>query len=176
MHKILRYSWTVAPLELRSLLIKPTLKGVQQTNSRWQAVQGNTKLEKKLSRYALVYACKYHIYIYNLPSYIEVPLISLFVAIVSESLSGHVRFSYLGCECESLEFRIVSKCVERSDQTKFYIVTVYHLKLFKIQGDYPGIIRSMTLVNERRRYIAYTVTSPLIGWAHTQKDPCYPVC
>ena len=32
-----------------------------------------------------------------------------------------------------------------------------------------GIILSVGLANERRRYI---VTPPLIGWAHYQKDPC----
>ena len=31
-----------------------------------------------------------------------------------------------------------------------------------------GIILCMHSANERRRYI---VTSPLIGWVHTQKDP-----
>ena len=33
-----------------------------------------------------------------------------------------------------------------------------------------GIILGMHPANERRRY---TVTSPLIGWAHTQNDPCF---
>ena len=33
----------------------------------------------------------------------------------------------------------------------------------------PGIILCMCPANERRRYI---VTSSLIGWAHTQNDPC----
>ena len=33
---------------------------------------------------------------------------------------------------------------------------------------YSGIILGMDSANERRRYI---VTPPLIGWAHTQKDP-----
>ena len=34
--------------------------------------------------------------------------------------------------------------------------------------DYSGIIMCMRPVKERRHY---TVTSSLIGWAHTQKDP-----
>ena len=34
---------------------------------------------------------------------------------------------------------------------------------------YAGIILCMRPANERRRYI---VTSSLIGWAHTQNDPC----
>ena len=32
----------------------------------------------------------------------------------------------------------------------------------------PGIILCMRPANERRRY---TVTPPVIGWAHTQNDP-----
>ena len=35
----------------------------------------------------------------------------------------------------------------------------------------PGIILCMHPANERRRYI---VTSSLIGWVHTQNDPCIP--
>ena len=34
-----------------------------------------------------------------------------------------------------------------------------------------GVFLCMGLANERRRYI---VTPPLIGWAHTQKDPWDP--
>ena len=34
--------------------------------------------------------------------------------------------------------------------------------------EYPGIILGMCPANQRRCYI---VTSSLIGWAHTQKDP-----
>ena len=37
-------------------------------------------------------------------------------------------------------------------------------------GEYTGIILGMDSANERRRYI---VTSSLIGWVHTQNDPCY---
>ena len=37
---------------------------------------------------------------------------------------------------------------------------------------YIWIILSMASANERRRYI---VTSPLIGWAHTQNDPWYTI-
>ena len=33
---------------------------------------------------------------------------------------------------------------------------------------YPGLVFCMRPANERRRY---TVTSSLVGWAHTQKDP-----
>ena len=36
----------------------------------------------------------------------------------------------------------------------------------------PGVILGMGSANERRRYI---VTSSLIGWAHTQNDPCQPM-
>ena len=36
-------------------------------------------------------------------------------------------------------------------------------------GQYPGIILWMHPANEKQRYI---VTSPLIGWPHTQNDPC----
>ena len=44
-----------------------------------------------------------------------------------------------------------------------------------IQSDWqvsnPGIILGMGSSNERRRYY---VTPSLIGWAHTQNDPCNP--
>ena len=33
----------------------------------------------------------------------------------------------------------------------------------------PGIILCMRSANERRRY---SVTTPVIGWADTQYDPC----
>ena len=40
-----------------------------------------------------------------------------------------------------------------------------------------GIILDMGSPNEKRSYIVlqrrYTVTPSLIGWAHTQDDPCY---
>ena len=36
-------------------------------------------------------------------------------------------------------------------------------------NNYAGIILCMRPANERRRY---NVTSSLIGWAHTQNDPC----
>ena len=35
-------------------------------------------------------------------------------------------------------------------------------------GEFSGIILGMGSVNERRRH---SVTSSLIGWAHTQNDP-----
>ena len=37
---------------------------------------------------------------------------------------------------------------------------------------FPGIILGMGLANKRRRY---NVTSFIIGWAHTKKDPCISV-
>ena len=44
--------------------------------------------------------------------------------------------------------------------------------LNKIYDTIWGIILGMGSANERRRYI---VTSSLIGWAHTQNDPCISV-
>ena len=38
-----------------------------------------------------------------------------------------------------------------------------------VPDDEPGIILYTHPANERRRY---NVTSSLIGWAHTQNDPC----
>ena len=35
-----------------------------------------------------------------------------------------------------------------------------------------GIILGMGSANERRRYI-HVITPPLIGWIHTQNDPCF---
>ena len=40
-----------------------------------------------------------------------------------------------------------------------------------LKAPFPGIILCMATANGRRRY---TVTSSLIGWAHTQNDPCFP--
>ena len=37
---------------------------------------------------------------------------------------------------------------------------------------YDRDILCMRPANERRRY---NVTSPLIGWVHTQNDPCYDI-
>ena len=49
-----------------------------------------------------------------------------------------------------------------------------HFSLFlkcrnKSRQSFPGIILCVRPANERRRYI---VTPSLIGWAHTQNDPC----
>ena len=41
--------------------------------------------------------------------------------------------------------------------------------LFCLVPTHPGIILCMRTAKERRRY---NVTSSLIGWAHTQNDPC----
>ena len=46
-----------------------------------------------------------------------------------------------------------------------HIITVFCLK-----KSHSGIILGMGSNNERRRYY---ITSPLIGWAHTQNDPCH---
>ena len=45
-------------------------------------------------------------------------------------------------------------------------------KLSNISSRFPGIILCMGSANERRRY---NETSSLIGWAHTQNDPWFPV-
>ena len=41
-----------------------------------------------------------------------------------------------------------------------------------VMNTVPGIILWMRPANERRRY---NVTSSLIGWAHSQNDPCSPI-
>ena len=51
-------------------------------------------------------------------------------------------------------------CIKPSIYDKYIIISV------------PGIIFCMCPANERRRY---NVTSSLIGWAHSQNDPWYPM-
>ena len=46
---------------------------------------------------------------------------------------------------------------------------ILRFQVFVIQNLPPGIIICMRPANERRRY---NVTSPLIGWAHSQNNPC----
>ena len=50
----------------------------------------------------------------------------------------------------------------------FYFIRIFQLLLAWCYI-YAGIILGMGAANERWRY---NVTSPLIGWAHTQNDPC----
>ena len=44
-----------------------------------------------------------------------------------------------------------------------------HVQWWSSFGHISGVILGMGLANERRRY---NVTSSLIGWPHTQNDPC----